>query len=79
MWPKWFNESYDDIYPPLDKEGKPMMNYDQWYDEQLKEHNRITADDRDSSEMEIGRKGSKKSKTAYKRYVKEWKKKNASN
>jgi hypothetical protein len=75
-YPKFYNESYDDINPRLDKEGKPMMNEHQFFDFTLKE---LQNDDASPYEQAHIDRESKQWENKYKKYVKEWKKKNGTN
>lgn len=70
-FPKRYHDNYDDMFPKLDENGKPMMSEHQFFDFRLKEE-QAKVSDLDYEQAYIDRE-SKKFKNEYKKYVKEWK------
>lgn len=78
LFPKTYFDNYDDMFPKLDDEGKPMMRELEYRDFLLAEAHReaetypehIINDEQPYVDM-----AGKKFKKAYKKYVEEWKEK----
>ncbi|MHA2380758.1 MAG: hypothetical protein ACXADS_15920 [Candidatus Thorarchaeota archaeon] len=71
-WPQFVNENWDDIHPPLDDEGRPMMNEDEYFAFELREGQKKTDPDNPFDTFNVER--DKNFERRYKRYVKEWRK-----
>ena len=72
-YPRFYNETFDERNPPLDDEGNPMMNFEQWCGYRLKQLQKETQHlEYEQAHVD---KGAKKTRTLYKNYCKEWKKK----
>lgn len=76
-YPQVMRDTYDARNPPLDGDGKPMMNLDQFYAFTLKEKqaNKTSHTDYSDGQVEMDPIDGKRFKNAYKKYVKEWKEK----
>lgn len=72
-YPKFYNDNYDDIHPKLDKEGRPMMNFDQYRGFRL---NEVQNDQNSNDPFVTAELSWKQTEKEYKKYVKEWRKKN---
>ena len=77
-WPSVYHESYDKIHPPRDEDGQPMMDKQQFWSHTLKERTKNKTSHSEYSDGQIEMPGieSKEFARMYKKYVKEWKKKN---
>ena len=75
-WPERYHESYDDIHPKLDEDGRPMMNQIEWENwdltERRKQKRETNSSDLIESSMEW--RPRKEANRLYKKYVKEWNK-----
>lgn len=76
-YPQTYFDNYDDMFPPLDDEGKPMMRELEYRDfllaERHREHRDVVGGLQGVDEQPNVNMAGKRFKNAYKKYVKEWK------
>ena len=75
-WPKAYHDSYDDLHPKLDKDGKPMMKRIEWRHWNLEERRRMMREGSSSDLVDNVMEWlpEKKEEQLYNKYVKEWNK-----
>lgn len=74
-FPQTYFDNYDDMFPPVDGDGKRMMAIREYWDFTLKEKqtNNPTTTLYSEGQVEMDPIDSKRFQNAYKKYVKEWK------